>query len=237
MTQEAAKVRPAPVSSGGTALLAWCDIPAVDEPAFAEWYNREHMRDRVLGLPGFKRGRRFVAVDAAPKYLALYETKDASVLQSEEYLALINTPDPASHYFITRFQNAIRTIAHVRASVGEGEGAAMLVLPFSALAGAEASLRTMLLNELMPEIHAQRGIIAARLIERDESALATSRKRHVRQGDRTLDWALLVEADTEGHLAKLAASHLNADRLAGATANPAIPMKSAIFRLLYRVSP
>ncbi len=33
-----------------THLLIWADIPAQHEAGFNEWYNREHLPDRVLGI-------------------------------------------------------------------------------------------------------------------------------------------------------------------------------------------
>src|SRR5262249_39779670 len=142
--------------------------------AFNEWYNREHMRDRVLALPGFKRGRRFVAVDAAPKYMALYEAHDPSIFRSQAYVDLISNPDPASRHFILRFQNPIRTIGRMSASIGEGEGSTILVQPLKPEDGSAESLRRFLIEDVMPRIQKEPGIIAVRLIERDPSLLAVS---------------------------------------------------------------
>jgi len=216
-------------------LFTFCDIASEDEPKFTEWYNREHMRDRILGLPGFKRGRRFVAVKGTPKYLAFYEAYNDEVFRSETYLELIRNPDPNSRYFITRFQNTIRTIARMSASLGEGEGAVIAVLPLTPQAGKEDVLRRALTADVMPRLLAAPGIVAVRLIERDTNAQAPSRSGHVRQGDRTLDWALLVEAGETEDLERAAQSLLDsaALELLGAQ-KPATP---SIYRMLYRVSP
>lgn len=216
-------------------LFTFCDIAPEDEPKFTEWYNREHMRDRILGLPGFKRGRRFVAVKGAPKYLAFYEAHDDAVFRSETYVNLIRNPDPSSRYFITRFQNTIRTIARMSASLGEGEGAVIAVLPLTPQAGKEDALRQALSADVMPRLLAAPGIVAVRLIERDASLQAPSTTGHVRQGDRTLDWALLVEAGETGHLEGAARSLLEPAALERLGAQkPAAP---SIYRMLYRVSP
>ena len=61
-------------------LLVWTDIPTDIETEFNDWYNREHLRERVA-VPGFVRGRRFAAISAAPKYLALYEAQSAEVMK------------------------------------------------------------------------------------------------------------------------------------------------------------
>ena len=56
-------------------LIVWTDVAAEIETDFNEWYNREHLPDRILRMPGFLRGRRYVADAAsmetagAPKFL------------------------------------------------------------------------------------------------------------------------------------------------------------------------
>ena len=44
-------------------------FPAQSED-FNEWYNREHMPERIFGVPGFVRGRRNVAPVVFPRFVA-----------------------------------------------------------------------------------------------------------------------------------------------------------------------
>lgn len=53
-------------------LITFTEVAAADEQDFNEWYNREHIDERV-NLPGFRRARRYVAVKGDPKYFATYE--------------------------------------------------------------------------------------------------------------------------------------------------------------------
>lgn len=70
----------------GTGLLmAWTDIDAQYEAEFNEWYDKEHM-NRLLSIPGFLSGGRYVALRGAPKYLAMYELEDHNVLRSAAFL-------------------------------------------------------------------------------------------------------------------------------------------------------
>ncbi|HWV55425.1 hypothetical protein [Pseudorhodoplanes sp.] len=214
-------------------LLAWTDIPEEEEEAFNEWYNREHVRDRVLAVPGFINGRRFVAVKGAPKYLAFYETENNAVLRSDAYVSLIANPDERSRHFIMRFRNPIRTLARLTASLGEGEGGMLGVLALAPVEGDPSRLRRALINEIMPALLRFRGGIAVRLLESIPSQEAVSTARHVRKGDRSLNWALLIEADRERTLEE-AAAFLNADTLRNIGAR--IEMEMATFRMAYRVS-
>jgi hypothetical protein len=41
-------------------LITFTEVDPADELDFNEWYNREHIDERVA-LPGFRRARRYVA--------------------------------------------------------------------------------------------------------------------------------------------------------------------------------
>ena len=46
-------------------LVVFTEVKSRHERDFNEWYNREHIDERV-NLPGFHRARRYVAVRATP---------------------------------------------------------------------------------------------------------------------------------------------------------------------------
>jgi hypothetical protein len=69
------------------------DIAPEHEEELNAWYWREHLPER-LAIDGFLQGRRFESAGGtAPKYLALYDLEDKSVLKSPEYLRLVRPPD------------------------------------------------------------------------------------------------------------------------------------------------
>ena len=72
-------------------LIVFCEVKARDERDFNEWYNREHIDERV-NLPGFHRGRRYVAVRGSPKYLATYEC-DTSRISRRRVPGAAGQPD------------------------------------------------------------------------------------------------------------------------------------------------
>ena len=57
-------------------------------------------------MPGFVRGRRYIACEGGPRYLAVYEASSNAVLFSEPYLALKRNFDPNSLRFVPHFRNA-----------------------------------------------------------------------------------------------------------------------------------
>ncbi len=76
----------------GTGMLAvWSEVPPEHEEEFNEWYNQEHISER-LSVPGVLSAARYEAVKSGPKHLAVYELEHPSVMQSSEYVTLKNNP-------------------------------------------------------------------------------------------------------------------------------------------------
>jgi hypothetical protein len=88
-------------------LIVWTDIPAAMEADFNRWYNEEHLAERV-GIPGFLNARRYISLEGTPKYIALYDTVNAQVLQSETYLKVLNNATPWTQRVRPHFQNFVR---------------------------------------------------------------------------------------------------------------------------------
>jgi hypothetical protein len=68
-------------------LLVTMDAPPNVEEELNDWYDTEHVPDR-LGIKGFESGRRFVCVSGWPKYLAIYDLTTIDVLDSDAYRKL-----------------------------------------------------------------------------------------------------------------------------------------------------
>lgn len=68
-------------------LLVLMQPPPAFEDEFNAWYDTEHVPERVA-VPGFETGLRFVCIDGAPKYLAMYDLANAAVLDTEAYLSV-----------------------------------------------------------------------------------------------------------------------------------------------------
>jgi hypothetical protein len=65
-------------------LLVMADINPAIERDFNQWYEQEHLTER-MAIPGFLRARRFTAIEGSPKYLALYDLESPEVLSSAAY--------------------------------------------------------------------------------------------------------------------------------------------------------
>ena len=71
---------------GNTVLVVTMDVDDADEAEFNEWYNEQHLPER-MAIPGYVSARRFKLEDGnnALKYLCIWEMVDGSPLQSEMY--------------------------------------------------------------------------------------------------------------------------------------------------------
>jgi hypothetical protein len=201
----------------GRSVLFICnDIPVEEEDGFNDWYIREHLPERANGLPGFNRGRRYRALYDTPRYMALYEVDGPEALQSPEYLAIVHDPDPRSRRYIPMFERPVRTVFSVVASAGIGEGGVVAVLAYRAAPGSEPEVRRQMTELVTGALPSSPGIIAAHVLEKDETVLAASRTGHLRKGDRELAAALLIEAIDEPSLRALRRDVLSDARLSEA---------------------
>ena len=71
---------------GNTVLVETMDVDEADESEFNEWYNEQHLPER-MAIPGYVSARRFKLENGnnALKYLCIWEMVDGSPLQSEMY--------------------------------------------------------------------------------------------------------------------------------------------------------
>jgi hypothetical protein len=68
-------------------LMVSMEPPAVLEEEFNDWYDNEHVPERVM-IDGFLTARRFVCLTGWPRYLAYYDLRDAGVIAEPGYSAI-----------------------------------------------------------------------------------------------------------------------------------------------------
>jgi len=134
----------------GTGLVAiWNDILPEMREDFFEWHPREHMVER-LGIDGFLRGRRCIALDGGVEFLTLYELRSTEVLTSSRYLERLTQPTPWSARTLPAFRNNVRGACQILYSDGYAMGGFILTLRFAPQAGADAALINAIQHEIMP---------------------------------------------------------------------------------------
>jgi hypothetical protein len=109
--------------SGGV-LAIWNDCAPGQESAYENWYQTEHLFERV-GLAGFRSGRRFESLSGSPTYLTVYEVDAPSVLLSPAYIERLNNPTPETRRIMTEaFVGMTRAICQRRLVKGRLRGGA-----------------------------------------------------------------------------------------------------------------
>jgi hypothetical protein len=149
-----------------------------------------------VGIPGFCRGRRYIAVRAQRDFLVLYEVDDLSVLTGADYLAKANRPSPLTQRTTPFIHNSVRGLANVRGSFGIGTGGYALTLRFDPRSGSEDELGRYLTGGALPKLAAIPEITGAHLLVADRAA--SSQVPVERKGRPTIipNWIVVVEGVT-----------------------------------------
>jgi hypothetical protein len=115
--------------AGEAVVAIWNGIADEARDDFYDWHQNEHMPERV-GIPGFRRGRRYVTADAAthPEFFTLYELETLQVAQGQDYANRLNAPTPWTTIVTQQFRDTFRSLARVVSSQGPGMGGAILTI-------------------------------------------------------------------------------------------------------------
>lgn len=117
---------------GSGVLAVWNDCATGSEETYESWYQTEHLPER-LGVPGFKRGRRYQALEGSPEYFTWYEVESPSVLRSAEYINCLSNPTPWTKQIMSGvFLNASRTVCKRHIIAGELFGSTAMTVRLEA---------------------------------------------------------------------------------------------------------
>ncbi len=117
--------------AGEAVVAIWNGIAPEARAQFYDWHTNEHMPERV-GIPGFRRGRRYIAAnaDTAPEFFTLYEADTMQVLQGSDYANRLNNPTPGTRTTTAQFRDTARALSRVIVSHGPGLGGVLLTIRF-----------------------------------------------------------------------------------------------------------
>ena len=150
----------------GKGLVAiWNGIRPDMREDFFEWHPREHMVER-LGIPGFLRGRRCIAIDGGTEFLTLYELRSTDVLLSEVYKTRLGNPTPWSTKTLPAFTDNTRGACQIECSEGHAMGGFLLTLRFEAQAGRSDALIAVV-KKVMPAFAPTPRITGAHFVRND----------------------------------------------------------------------
>lgn len=217
----------------GEALIAiWNDITPEMREDFFEWHPREHMVER-LGIPGFIRGRRYIAVDAQVEFLTLYEVANAGVLVSDVYKTRLTNPTPWSTKTLPAFRNNVRGGCRIHYSQGYAMGGFIKTIRIRAQEGEKASLIKHIVNNMLPGLIDAPRITGVHFVENDTALTGGNSGNQRGRVIQLPDLILLIEGSAEEGVRNACAEYLPEDALirAGATAD----VMNGLYQLEYSI--
>lgn len=180
--------------AGQGAVAIWHDIAPEGRAMFYAWHGQEHMPERA-GIPGFLRGRRYVAVAGEPEFFNLYETVSPRTVTGPDYLARLNAPTPWTKATVAHFRGVARSLCAVAASFGEGQGGLMATFRYDVDDAAAATHRARMTRQSLPALVAGADIAGCHLLVADEvaSAVETVEKKVRAEKNLVPRWIVLLE--------------------------------------------
>ncbi|MCS7268901.1 MAG: DUF4286 family protein [Geminicoccaceae bacterium] len=182
---------------GEGVIAIWSDIREDGLETFYAWHDNEHVPERV-GIPGFIRGRRYVAVEGSPRFYMQYETVSPQVQVGQDYLNRLNDPTEWTRRTLAYFENTTRSLTRKVFSQAKGDGAELVAAGVDAPREALAALRRVLVTGFLPELYLDHAVQGVHWLETDRSAstIETAEKRGRQVG--VCDAVVLIETTRPG---------------------------------------
>ena len=217
--------------AGEGTVAIWHDIAPEGRAAFYAWHGEEHMPERV-GIPGFLRGRRYVAIDADLEYFNLYEALSPEILKGSDYQTRLNAPTAWTRETVRHFKRVSRSICRVAATFGRGHGGLAATWRYDVDdAEARAHLARMC-GEVLPAVARGADVAGVHLMVADAeaSAVKTEEQKVRAEANVVPRWILMLESwADEGSFAALCDTALPDELLRSAGA------RGSFGRGLYRL--
>ena len=174
-------------------LIIWTDVEPSAEADFNDWYDHQHLEERV-GVPGFINGRRYSAIDGRPRYLAWYETDTPDVLGSVAYGERQANPTPWTQRIMPNFRNVTRVTAEQIAKSGEGIGGWCTTLRFRPKESAKTTLFSWLTTKPDELVNSSKVVSALSWRPADADAAKGTTEAELRKNEEQPPaWGLLIE--------------------------------------------
>jgi len=199
--------------SGSGVIAIWNDISDEGRANFYDWHDREHIPERV-GIDGFLRGRRYIALTGAPEYFTLYEVQNKTVLTGDNYLTRLNNPTEWTKQSVQHFRNTSRSLCSIETSLGAGSGGFIGTIRFDCDTDKDVTILKSISGSILAEITKEPAVSAAHVCRADEDAsnVKTAEQRG-RAANMVPRWVVMVEGATQESVASAISKYLNSKTL------------------------
>tara|TARA_Y100000590_G_scaffold409088_1_gene500846 strand:+ start:1384 stop:2088 length:705 start_codon:yes stop_codon:yes gene_type:complete len=191
-------------------LMTFTEVSSELEADFNEWYNREHLMERV-NIDGFRRARRYEAVKAEIKYLSTYEALDSDNIASPDYVKVLKTPSDWSKSIMPQFTKWHRMPCRVEADYTCGIGAALTLFRFYLDPTKKQELLDWINKGALEEMNKLSSIVGSCLVSVDIEAdkrLANALGQTIDRNQNT-EWAILVEGSNSNVTTETSSGYLS----------------------------
>ncbi|HEI8868479.1 DUF4286 family protein [Serratia sp. AKBS12] len=187
-------------------LFVATDVAAQDEADFNQWYDREHVEERVR-IDGFLSGTRYQALQGGRKYLGLYKTVSLDSFTSTAYHAAFTRQTPWSVACLDKMVNPMRRVCSLTALSGIGCGSHLSILTLEPGTGDALTQRARQLGE---ELASAAGFVCSSLLLPD-AVLSTPLPKETTENRRLLPMLLIESSSVQAgqRLADQACAALN----------------------------
>ncbi|PPQ36237.1 DUF4286 family protein [Rhodopila globiformis] len=153
-------------------LFAALDFATAHEDEFHDWYDHEHIPER-LRVPGFLNAERWISEDNPTVHVATYDLESAAVLESPAYRAVGGENGTVWTKRVTGMCRRIMRFAGEQLVPGDlvapaGAGA-LLVASMNVDPAAEAEFNEWYNAEHLPQLGAVPGVLCARRYRRADT--------------------------------------------------------------------
>lgn len=170
------------------------DINPVVESEFNDWYQTEHVPQRMQ-IPGFLSARRYRAMSDSQTYMALYSCTEAAVLDQPQYKEILVEPTPLTKKMMPHFRNMVRSVCDETWTAGTGLGGEAVVIRCATKPGQEQLARDFIAQTLYPQLARANCLVRLALWEASASAGAAPSPEEAHRGkpDERVNWVLFFE--------------------------------------------
>ena len=181
-------------------LAIWNDCRPGREAEFEQWFQSEHLEERV-GVPGFLFGRRHEAISGSSAFFNFYVTDTPAVLTSKPYLDRLNDPTLMTRRIMSEvFMNMCRTLCRRAARLTNMRGAFAVTARFNDVPD-EVALATSLRGFANDPAIASGEI----WIAEDQPGAPIAAEEKLRGGDRKIKACLMVDTLRQSDAERLGA--------------------------------